>query len=284
VAWFKYECARRTNEERGTPCAGVWQRNYYGHVVRDEKELNLVRRYVRRNPLKWALDRANPSSGDHPMKPMGASEQEYIPSLTEAGLVAALAQEGLLTARVRTALALAARAHARDRRDEGTPYLEEHIYPVAGEVAAYVARVRPAEAETAVLVALLHDTLEDSPTVSAAEIERALGREVADCVRALTKPAKAPNADPATRAQREATYEQAVARAPWAARVVKVFDRLNNLACLPKSSAEKRREYLAETRAFHLGLARSLDPTLGERMARRLRQLAALDQDAGKDA
>jgi putative transposase len=38
----------------------VWQRNYYEHVIRNEKELNKIRGYIIHNPLKWQLDRENP--------------------------------------------------------------------------------------------------------------------------------------------------------------------------------------------------------------------------------
>lgn len=31
----------------------IWQRNYYERIVRDENELNNVRRYIRNNPGRW---------------------------------------------------------------------------------------------------------------------------------------------------------------------------------------------------------------------------------------
>jgi len=30
-----------------------WQRNYYEHIIRDEPDLNRIRRYIKENPLKW---------------------------------------------------------------------------------------------------------------------------------------------------------------------------------------------------------------------------------------
>ncbi len=39
-----------------------WQRNYYEHIVRTEKELSRIREYIQNNPVNWALDRENPSS------------------------------------------------------------------------------------------------------------------------------------------------------------------------------------------------------------------------------
>jgi putative transposase len=52
--------ARRINRRRGTPGAHVWQRNYYERVVRDENELEKIRRYIADNPSKWADDPENP--------------------------------------------------------------------------------------------------------------------------------------------------------------------------------------------------------------------------------
>jgi len=42
--------------------AKFWQRNYHEHVVRAESELNVIRQYIRDNPLKWELDRDNPNN------------------------------------------------------------------------------------------------------------------------------------------------------------------------------------------------------------------------------
>ncbi|HKD27284.1 MAG TPA: transposase [Xanthobacteraceae bacterium] len=38
----------------------LWQRNYYEHLVRDEKALDRIRRYIDENPARWALDDENP--------------------------------------------------------------------------------------------------------------------------------------------------------------------------------------------------------------------------------
>lgn len=37
-----------------------WQRNYYEHIIHDEKSLNRIREYIATNPLRWELDRENP--------------------------------------------------------------------------------------------------------------------------------------------------------------------------------------------------------------------------------
>jgi len=37
----------------------IWQRNYYEHVIRNEKELSVIARYIYYNPFNWQLDRDN---------------------------------------------------------------------------------------------------------------------------------------------------------------------------------------------------------------------------------
>ncbi len=37
----------------------LWQRNYYEHIIRDEDDLNRIRRYIEENPAKWESDRYN---------------------------------------------------------------------------------------------------------------------------------------------------------------------------------------------------------------------------------
>ncbi len=42
--------------------AKFWQRNYYEHVIRNDRELNAIRRYIGDNPKQWILDRDNPDN------------------------------------------------------------------------------------------------------------------------------------------------------------------------------------------------------------------------------
>ncbi|MEW6364593.1 MAG: hypothetical protein AB1714_08130 [Acidobacteriota bacterium] len=38
----------------------LWQRNYYEHIIRDDRSLDRIRRYIHDNPARWAFDRDNP--------------------------------------------------------------------------------------------------------------------------------------------------------------------------------------------------------------------------------
>lgn len=60
MAQFKSICTKRINAARGTPGAGVWQRNYYERIIRTQRELQMVRRYILGNPARWLTDTENP--------------------------------------------------------------------------------------------------------------------------------------------------------------------------------------------------------------------------------
>ncbi|MGE4559132.1 MAG: hypothetical protein AB7E77_02940 [Desulfobulbus sp.] len=46
---------------RDNPGGPVWQRNYYEHVIRDERDLHAIRQYLADNPVKWELDANHPA-------------------------------------------------------------------------------------------------------------------------------------------------------------------------------------------------------------------------------
>ena len=59
VGSFKSALTKKINlyrVARNLPKATVWQRNYYECIIRDENELNEIRRYIIENPLNWATD------------------------------------------------------------------------------------------------------------------------------------------------------------------------------------------------------------------------------------
>ena len=65
VGAFKAACSRLVNQYRGTPGAPVWQRGFHEQVIRDEADLERIRRYIEHNPLRWAKDEEHPIRG-HP--------------------------------------------------------------------------------------------------------------------------------------------------------------------------------------------------------------------------
>jgi REP element-mobilizing transposase RayT len=61
VAGFKSSATGRINAWCGTSGQTVWQRNYWEHVIRNEKELAYLREYIQNNPLQWELDQLHPA-------------------------------------------------------------------------------------------------------------------------------------------------------------------------------------------------------------------------------
>ncbi|RMH24730.1 MAG: transposase [Planctomycetota bacterium] len=66
IGSFKASVTRKINRLRQSPGMPVWQRNYYDHVIRSERELLRIRTYIQENPLRWSLDPENPQNVKKP--------------------------------------------------------------------------------------------------------------------------------------------------------------------------------------------------------------------------
>lgn len=127
----------------------------------------------------------------------------------------------------REAVSFALRAHAGQmRRDGKTPY------------AAHVVRVMMTVRETfgcedpvALAAAVLHDTIEDTPT-DYDDVASAFGDEVAGIVAAMTKNMLLPEA------QREPDYDARLRAGDWRARLIKLADVLDNASDNGKKNAK----------------------------------------------
>ena len=53
VRGFKTWSARRINQIQGEAGGRFWQRSFYDHIIRDENDLENIRRYIRYNDQKW---------------------------------------------------------------------------------------------------------------------------------------------------------------------------------------------------------------------------------------
>ena len=65
IQWFKTmttnEYIRGVKQSNWKPFAGkLWQRNYYEHIIRNEKELQQKTDYILDNPSRWDDDEENP--------------------------------------------------------------------------------------------------------------------------------------------------------------------------------------------------------------------------------
>ena len=126
---------------------------------------------------------------------------------------------------VARALDFAARKHSKQRRkgEAGEPYVN-HL----AEVARLVAEATEGRDPVAVLAALLHDAIEDTPTTRE-ELEQEFGREVADIVVEVTDDKSLP------KMERKRLQEENAPHKSTRAKLVKIADKTSNLRSIAKS-------------------------------------------------
>jgi REP element-mobilizing transposase RayT len=53
IGLFKSSASREINKNRRTPGKIIWQRNYFEHIIQNERELYVARQYIINNPKKY---------------------------------------------------------------------------------------------------------------------------------------------------------------------------------------------------------------------------------------
>ena len=56
IGWFKYNATKEINQLRNITNEKIFQRSYYDHIVRNQKDYAEISKYIYENPLKWELD------------------------------------------------------------------------------------------------------------------------------------------------------------------------------------------------------------------------------------
>jgi REP element-mobilizing transposase RayT len=60
IGSYKMAVTRRIQHEHNA--TAIWQRNYYEHIIRNEKDHQRITDYIEANPLRWNDDDENPSN------------------------------------------------------------------------------------------------------------------------------------------------------------------------------------------------------------------------------
>jgi guanosine-3',5'-bis(diphosphate) 3'-pyrophosphohydrolase len=137
------------------------------------------------------------------------------------------------------AISFAARAHDGQLRKDGkTPYASHPF-----RVCLIVRHIFNIDDETTLQAAILHDTIEDTPT-DFDDIEQRFGTDVAVLVATLSKDMRQPEHD------REIAYCTALAAAPWQVKVSKLADLYDNLLDMRGLSPESRQRTLRRSRRY----------------------------------
>lgn len=154
--------------------------------------------------------------------------------------------------RIRKAYALAAEAHAPQRRRGGEPYI---MHPVA--VARIVAEEFHMDANS-IVAAFLHDVVEDTPITNEEICER-FGDDVAFLVKVVTKPKPKPG-EKADKNKQENNFRQLLdsMRHDIRAVLIKLADRLHNMRTLGSMLPTKQMKIGGETDFFYAPFANRL--------------------------
>ncbi|MEL6926328.1 MAG: HD domain-containing protein, partial [Bacteroidota bacterium] len=150
---------------------------------------------------------------------------------------------------IRMAYEIAVKAHSKQRRKSGEPYI---LHPIE------VARICTEEiglGPTAVVCALLHDTVEDTD-ITLKDIEEQFGLKIAKIVDGLTKleatyNSDSPQAENFKKVLRTLTYDVRVV-------LIKMADRLHNMRTLGAMPRHKQLKIAAETSYIYAPLAHRL--------------------------
>ena len=62
IKWFKTQTTNKfiklVKSGKAVPFEKhVWQRGYYEHIIRNERDLEEIRKYIEENPIKWIFDK-----------------------------------------------------------------------------------------------------------------------------------------------------------------------------------------------------------------------------------
>jgi REP element-mobilizing transposase RayT len=62
IGAFKTVSTKQINDLRDTSGAPFWQRNFWDHIIRNERALVAIRNYIINNPIHWEADRLYPDA------------------------------------------------------------------------------------------------------------------------------------------------------------------------------------------------------------------------------
>jgi hypothetical protein len=62
VIYCRIQSNRYQPARRELHIEGVWQRNYYEHILRNEREFTNIWNYIDTNPLRWRVDQLRPAA------------------------------------------------------------------------------------------------------------------------------------------------------------------------------------------------------------------------------
>lgn len=56
IGWFKYTVTKKINEQRNSVGKLIFQRSFHDHIIRNEKDYEMIWNYIIANPINWCND------------------------------------------------------------------------------------------------------------------------------------------------------------------------------------------------------------------------------------
>ena len=57
IGWYKYQVTKQANMQLNNPGEKLFQRSYYDHVIRNQRDYGEIWQYIENNPLKWVIEK-----------------------------------------------------------------------------------------------------------------------------------------------------------------------------------------------------------------------------------
>lgn len=183
------------------------------------------------------------------------SEIEIVDNLKTISFYTAMIQDALDTARS---------SHGSQKTKDGSSFLENHLFPV---VADTLSNYDGDKNENIIVIALLHDVLEDDPEMSEDKLSELFPEYIVESVKTLTRH------EPEVSKQQ---YMQKIAESDYETRIVKLADRIVNLELVERlrnSHPKKFDNYITETKELFLPLAELTSPPYLQRINTKLTEI-----------
>ncbi len=187
----------------------------------------------------------------------------------------ALITAGIWNDRVEEALLRSILSHRYHVRDDGTPYLEQHIFPI---ILRIVERFKgKKDLENMVILAFLHDAYEKDPYFSIEVIEEFFGVEVANDIKNITEEPKRGLRNLDERMEANKTYVERVISASENVKIVKLESWLNNLLSTELlHDIEKYERLIAKAEQLYYPLAEKVDEKYLQELQQEVKRLKGL--------
>lgn len=194
--------------------------------------------------------------------------------IPEKELVNYLETIGIYTTLVQSAFDTAKSSHGSQKTKDGSSYLENHLYPVLVDI---LGNYNGDKIENIIVIALLHDVLEDDPEMSEDKLSELFPEYIVESVKTLTRQ------EPEISKQQ---YMQKITESDYEIQFIKLADRIVNLELVERlrnSHPEKFGNYIKETEELFLPLCELVSKSYLNRLKSKLAEFEYIPTSEKKE-